>query len=694
MADEELQLKLEIDSKESEQLVESLELVQEEVKILETAFSDMTKTIEGVGTKFDSVLISAKESLGVAQEEAKKAAKDIDGVTNAQENAAEDMKESGKVMKAVWKDVGAGVGTLKGALTDLVGMKGLAVGGLSVTGGFIAALIGSFVTTDKIQTALQGVTTAAATMMGQFSDLDRELYKAEAIPQLTEQAIRLRKSFEGLGQEGVMQLMTGAARAGQEITELTDDTYEMSLAMDTALKVPFGTHLEKWGKDAKSFGKDLNDVSKEMLDLHYTFSAFVKDSDMAGLSVIDLTTSLELASRSLSGWRTNWQSMVEFQLEFVKMGRELGLSAEGGQKAFEGLVGAVGKLSDQDWMFILTNMEKTGVLSKEIVPGMPREDAYAEIKALYERGLGDYGTDAFGRIEAAKDVLKTLRKKEGGVGATGSVWLAELATSMMPTGMSKGVQIDWLEKMGIGNEAAKVLVRSQKELQEWLKSPKTEAEPAAMKEFRAAYVEQMKRERAAGMTLAEQIEAGIKRWWAAVAPALLGSLLGIVAILGTGFKVLMDWNNEDKRKDLMGSIDFTLKKLGDAAEITKKEYEASKERLGEKAVDLSLMFPPVFRKKVAREDVSTTGEDIVTGLMKEKGSEAAMGLLRTISPGAYAGAEAGARYAGAAVTQIKGILDALGNIRFTIDKETLAQGMAMIAEEAGGTTGMLAKDSK
>jgi len=169
MADEELKLQLEIESQKAEQeATEALESIEAEVKSLASVFEGVSDSLVDIADQFGTLKSAAEHNLKSVQREGKKATEEFDNIVNSQERGTKGISAGGKVAAAVWKDMGAGLSTLKTSLAEMVGLRGILLGGAGVTGGAIALAFGSFLTVDALNTASKGLAITSSTLMGQF----------------------------------------------------------------------------------------------------------------------------------------------------------------------------------------------------------------------------------------------------------------------------------------------------------------------------------------------------------------------------------------------------------------------------------------------------------------------------------------------------------------------------------------------
>jgi len=427
--------------------------------------------------------------------------------------------------------------------------------------------------------------------------------------------------FKMLGHTGAVEVVKGLTSAGFAITDVTDDTMDMSVAMDAALGLPFGTTMNTWSAQAKTFGQDVNFASRAVLGLTLDFGAFIREGKHSTITITDLMNSLEMASRSLQGWRTNWQSMVDFQLQFVEAGYKTGMSSEAAAKAFGNLVNQITGLSDVNWLYILRNMEDVGVIGAG--QGAAASKELGEIQNLYQKGLETYGTGPYGRVEAARSIMERLGTREGGPGATGSVWLAQITKAMRATGLEGGEQMKWMEQMGIDRNVSKVLIENAKAIDEWLANPTEGETPEKLDEAMKLWKEQGEKDAEDRLKMSEKIEKGISNWWRKVAPMIFASFMGITEILARGFQWMQDPLDPIKAAGLVQTTDWTMRRMGSVGAITAEAFGEMASLTKRGIVDMTGFLPPGMQEfyKGMEPGASLRPEDIeaVPSLIKGGG---------------------------------------------------------------------------
>jgi len=599
MADEQLQLKLELETENAKrEATEALGSIEEEVKNLAETFTDISTKLESVADSFSVLKTRSAADLENVSKTVRKTEEDFEELTNTQERGTQKMGISGKVMGAVWKDLSSGMGALKERSMDLLGLRGLALGGIGVTGGLVALTVGSFLTVDKIDTAIKNLSFDAQGLRGQLLGL-KETRAGDTFELMGHHVDVLHEKFKGLGHKGAVEVMSAFAKSGIEVKSLTDSTRDLSVSFDTILNLPVGTVMGDWASKSKEFGQDINFVASNMVALYGDFGAFIEQGRKGAVTITDLVNSLEMASRSLSGWRTNWKEMVDLQLLYIKGAEKAGMSTEGARLSFADLAGTLSNLSKEKWGFILQNMEGAGAGATGNV-----KESIDRVKGILASETKAMGGGFAGQIEAARSMMVSLSdEKKGGKPEDISTWMGMITEGMQAKGIEgKGLQMMWLqEQMGMSREVAKGIT----EMGEFYKKEKagtmTEADRQKREEKLKDIGKQQIEDR---MSATEKITAGIARWWVRVAPSIFSMIMGAVDLIVKAIGVIA---GETEWKDVKESMAFTSAAFGKFINVTKTEFNNMLD-IGKDVKGMGGFLPPSWGKDEEESKLSIERE--------------------------------------------------------------------------------------
>jgi len=565
MSDEQLQLKLELETETAKrEATEALGSIGEEVKNLAETFTDVSTKLESVADSFSLLKTRSAADLENVSKTVRKTEEDFEELTNTQERGTQKMGTTGKVMGAVWKDLSSGMGALKQRSMDLLGLRGLALGGVGVTGGFVALAVGSFLTVDKLDTAIKNLSFDAQGLRGQLLGL-KETRAGDTFKLMGHNVDALHEQFKGLGHKGAVEVMSAFAKSGIEVKSLSDNTRDLSVSFDTILGLPVGTTMGDWTSKAKEFGQDINFVSDSMVSMYGDFGAFIEQGRKGAVAVTDLMNSLEMAGRSLSGWHTNWQQMIDLQLLYIDGAEKAGMSTEGASRSFAGLAGSLANLSEGKWSFILKDMEKVGAGTT----GGTKE-SIERVQAHLVKQTEAMGGGWYGKMEAAIQMPMTMAKEGSKMKAADiSTWYGMLLEQMVPKSMrgNKGLEMAWLKKeMGMGQQEAKAITEMAEFYRKEKKGELTEEGKSKRDKTITDMAKQQMEDR---LSATERITAGIARWWVRVAPHIFSMIMGAVDLIVKAIGVVA---GETEWKDVKESMAFSSAAFGKFMDVTKTEF--------------------------------------------------------------------------------------------------------------------------
>jgi len=603
MPDEQLQLKLELETEKAKRdATEALSDIEEEVKSLAETFTDVSTKLESVADSFSVLKTRSASDLQNVSKSVKTSAEEFDKLTDTQTRGTQKMGVAGKVMGAVWKDMSAGVGAVKSRVSELVGLRGLALGGVGVTGGLVATLIGSFLTIDKIDTAIKNLSFDAQGLRGQLLGL-KETRAGDTFESMKHHVAELHEQFHGLGHKGAVEVMSSFARTGIEVKTLNDSTRNLTVSFDTILGLPVGTTMSEWSATSKEFGQDINFVADSMVDLYGDFSSFIEQGRKGAVTITDLMNSLEMAGRSLSGWRTNWQEMIDLQLLYIEGAEKAGMSTEGAATSFGSLANSLANLSSEKWGFILQNMEGAG---KGATGEM--KESVDRVKALYKEETKAMGGGFYGKVEAARSMAVKLSESKDAKQGDISTWYGMITEGMQAKGLEgKGLQMEWLQtQMGMSRGVSKAIT----EMGDFYKKEKEGPLTKEDTEKRNKLLERIGKEQMEDrMTASERITAGITRWWMRVAPSIFGMIIGSVDLI---VKAISFASGKGTLADVKESKDFLFGKLKNIAEVSAEELKNMGD-IGKDVMSMKDIFPPSYYRDEERAKISE-GEEYIEKL--------------------------------------------------------------------------------
>lgn len=584
---EDLKLQLSVESDDAQkQVAEALASIEGDVKQLADTFGGVSDKLKGVADQFESLKTKTASNMSEVLKSTKGVTKEVENLTGKQKQGVSEATMSGKVLSAVWKDLTSGLKSLKQYMTDLVGLRGGMLAGVGVTGGLVALLVGSFVTVDNLNAAVKGVTATSAGLRGEFNAFKSGQFDKDW-SKLRGSVSSVMGEFQ-LSSDAVLASVKAATSLGFAVRDVSKDTLEFATSMDIATGSQFGTYMSGLAETAKEYGQNLNEANRAQVELIRNFSGFIEKNRVGAITIMDLVGSLEIASRSLRGWQTDWQSLSELQMKFIAEAEKMGMTTKGAGEAFANLAQSVDNLDKAAWAGILMKMKEAGGLLGPSTAGMT--PAALKVRESYARLQEQWGGagSPLASIQAARMMTRETQSKGGG---DLSVWMAGVLRSMkeLPAGKDASVVASFLEEsMGLTKENAANLalmnVDVLKKIEQGIKTGSPDEKEFA--KHMAKFAEDTSQ---ASMTLAEKITAGIMAWWRQIAPNLFLTFINLTTLIVDAISSMPGMPDaKNARERLAAGMDLQKNMLFSMWGTTKEAFEKMAEGAGASLKDAAV----------------------------------------------------------------------------------------------------------
>ncbi len=516
----ELQLELGLDNEKA--IAEAQELydyVEKMTKDFVTMFGEVSTKMESYADGFSRMRAKAESNQERTRKEVGKTNKEVEKQGFEQKKTGKLGEIAGKAMKLAWTDAKAGVVTAVTAVKGLAGLGAIA-GGVGAAGGLVALFFGSWLTIDKITVAVNKTLIASEGLRGELT-LMSEGMSGKYSKTYKEYELRihaLEKQYK-LSTGEASKLVGAYTMVGHAVTDLSKDTVVLAGGFDYLIGQPTGKWLTDRANEAATFGEKMEDAAQAATELYIQFGAFTAQGRKSAITVTDMQASMETASKTMAGWRSDFRSMNEFQEAFIKGSETAGMSSKGAAESFGSFVSEIGNLDMQQLLVLQDTFN--AVASPALVKKM---------KSLGEQ----WGEGPMGEAFAMKRFMKTSVEK----GETGD--LSEFIFSMTKSAVEYSKRVgggDYtsvlaLQQVGFSEDNAVKMIQGFDDMERAYTSNQPIANEL-LAQTKADVVNAQKRAREASMTLASKIQAGISLWWREVAPHLFSTFVN-------GFGMVVD----------------------------------------------------------------------------------------------------------------------------------------------------------
>lgn len=567
----ELQLELGLDNEKA--IAEAQELydyVEKMTKDFVTMFGEVSTKMETYADGFSRMRAKAESNMERTRKEVTKTNKEVEKTGDKHQKTGKLGEVAGKAMKLAWKDASSGVATAFTAIKGIAGLGAIA-GGVGAAGGLVALFFGSWMTIDKITVAVNKTLIASEGLRGELTLMSKGM-ESQYSKTYKEYELRVHalESAYKLSTAEASKLVGSYTMVGHAVTDLSEDTVVLGGGFDYLIGQPTGKWLTDRANEAATFGEKMEDAADAATELYIQFGAFTAQGRKSAITVTDMQASMETASKTMAGWRSDFRSMNEFQEAFIAGSETAGMSSRGAAESFGSFVSEIGNLDMQQLLVLQDTFN--AVASPALVKKM--------------QALGKtWGEGPMGEAFAMKRFMKTSVEK----GETGD--LSEFIFSMTKSAVEYSKRVgggDYasilaLQQVGFTEDNAVKMIQGFDKMEEaYTKNQPISDELLA--QTKADVVNAQKRAREASMTLASKIQAGISLWWREVAPALFSTIVNGFGMVSDGIILLstyMPGGDEGKRETAKERLTMRGERLEENAKIMTEATNKMLKNLGQ-----------------------------------------------------------------------------------------------------------------